>query len=215
MRALFSEADLEAIKQATSSAEGNTAGEIVPYIVKRVIDHDEARWRGATLGALAAALSAGLVSTFGDYWGGWGVWWISLPPLVGAGLGYLIAGLEPIERFFIAQDHLERAARLRAEAAFLEEGVFKTRDRTGVLVFLSLFERQAVILADEGIHRAVPKEEWQELVDQLVAGIRAGRAAQALVEVIGRCGGLLEHYRVARRHDDRDELSDAPRIRER
>jgi putative membrane protein len=215
MRPRFSDADLAAIRQATTAAEGRTGGEIVPYIVERVVDHDEARWRGATIGALAAAVTSGLLDAFGGFWGGSGLWWITLPTLVGAGLGYLVASIPTVERLLIAQDHLERAARLRAETAFLEEAVFETRDRTGVLVFLALFEHQAVILADEGIHRAVPKGEWAALVDELVIGIRAGRATEAMCEVIGRCGELLEHYRVERRDDDADELSDAPRIRER
>jgi putative membrane protein len=143
------------------------------------------------------------------------VWWITLPTVAGAGLGYLIAGVDAVGRRLIPEDHIERSVRLRAEAAFLEEEVFATRDRTGILVFLALFEHRAVILADEGIHRAVPKDEWQQVIDDLITGIKAGRAAAALVEAITRCGGLLEQYEVERRPDDEDELSDAPRIRER
>jgi putative membrane protein len=215
IRTLFSDNDLEAIRQATAMGESRTAGEIVPYIVERVIDGDEARWRGATLGALGAALTAGVVNTLGDFWGGSGVWWITLPTIVGAGFGYLVAGLDSIGRWLIPDDQIERAVGLRAEAAFLEEEVFATRDRTGILVFLALFEHRAVILADEGIHRSVPEGEWQRLVDDLIAGIRAGRAAETMVQAIGNCGKLLEQYEVTRRPDDEDELSDAPRIRER
>ena len=214
-RTLFSEADLEAIQTATAAGELRTAGEIVPYIVERVVESDTARWRGATLGALGAALAAGLVNAFGDFWGGFGVWWITLPTVVGAGVGYLVAGFDAVGRHLIPEDHIERAVHLRAEAAFLEEEVFATRDRTGILVFLALFEHRAVILADEGIHRSVPKGEWQHLVDDLISGIKEGRAAEALVEAITRCGGLLEQYEVERRPDDEDELPDAPRIRER
>jgi putative membrane protein len=215
LRTLFSEADLEAIQAATAAGESRSAGEIVPYIVERVVDRDTARWRGATLGALGAALIAGLVSAFGDFWGGFGVWWITLPTVVGAGVGYLLAGLDAVGRRLIPEDHIDRSVHLRAEAAFLEEEVFATRDRTGILVFLALFEHRAVILADEGIHRAVPEGEWQHLVDDLIVGIKAKRAAVALVEAVTRCGGLLERYEVERRPDDEDELPDAPRIRER
>jgi putative membrane protein len=213
--ALFSEADLEAIRAATAAGESRTAGEIVPYIVERVVERDTARWRGATLGALGVALVAGIANAFGDFWGGYGVWWITLPTVVGAGAGYLAAGIDTVGRRLIPDDHIERSVHLRAEAAFLEEEVFATRDRTGILVFLALFERKAVILADEGIHRAVPQDEWQHLVDDLIAGIKARRAAAALVEAIARCGGLLEQYEVERRPDDEDELPDTPRIRER
>jgi putative membrane protein len=102
----------------------------------------------------------------------------------------------------------------RAEAAFLEEQVFRTRDRTGILVFLALYEHRAVILADQGIHRAVPSGLWQELVDELVAGVAAGEAARALERTVRRCGEVLVEHRVARQPDDRDELDDRPRIRE-
>jgi putative membrane protein len=215
IRSLFSEADIEAIRKATAAGESHTGGEIVPYIVERVFDRDWARWRGATLGALGAALIAGVVHSVGGFWAGFGVWWITLPTIVGAGFGYLVAGLDAIGRRLIPEDHIERGVRLRAEAAFLEEEVFATRDRTGILVFLALFEHRAVILADEGIHRAVPEGEWQHLVDDLIAGIKAGRAVEALVEAIAHCGGLLEQYEVERRPDDEDELPDAPRVRER
>jgi putative membrane protein len=215
IRSLFSEADIEAIRKATAAAESRTGGEIVPYIVEHVFDRDWARWRGATLGALGAALIAGVVHAFGGYWAGFGVWWITLPTVAGAGFGYLVTGIDAIGRRLIPEDHIERGVRLRAQAAFLDEEIFATRDRTGILVFLALFEHRAVILADEGIHRAVPKGVWQGLIDDLIAGIKAGRAAESLIEAIARCGELLEQYEVVRRPDDEDELSDAPRIRER
>jgi len=117
VRAVFSEAELESIRRATAAGERRSGGEIVPYIVERVVDPDEARWPGATLGALGAALLAGLVHTFGDYWGGFGVWWITLPTIVGAGAGYLVAGLDGVGRRLIPEDRLERAVDLRARAA--------------------------------------------------------------------------------------------------
>jgi len=214
-RTVFSEADLEAIRMATAAGESRTAGEIVPYIVERVVERDSARWRGATMGALGGALAAGIANAFGDFWGGSGVWWITLPAVVGAGVGYLVAGFDAIGRRLIPEDLIDHSVQLRAKAAFLEAEVFATRDRTGILVFLALFERRAVILADEAIHRAVPEGEWQHLVDDLIVGIKAKRSVAALVEAISRCGGLLEQYEVERRPDDKDELPDAPRIRER
>jgi len=212
---LFSDDDLAAIREATTAAELQSGGEIVPFIVERVVERDEARWRGATLGALAAALVAGLVHFLGPFWGGSGVWWITLPAVAGAGLGFLVASADAVGRRLIPDDHLERAVRMRAEAAFVEEEVFDTRDRTGILVFLSLFERRAVILADAGINRSVPEDTWQGVVDELVAGIKAGRAAEAMRQAVTRCGRILAEYEVALRPDDTDELPDAPRIRER
>jgi len=210
----FSDADLERVRAATAAAESRTSGEIVPYVVLRVDDHDEGRWRAATLGAVFAAVGAAAVRELGTWWAPLNPWWVALPALAGAALGFLVGAVPVVERWLLSADDLERRVRLRAQAAFLDEEVFRTRERTGVLVFLALFERRAVILADEGIHRAVPAQAWDSLVADLVAGMAAGRAADALCEVIGRCGALLEEHRVARRSDDEDELSDAPRIRE-
>jgi putative membrane protein len=212
---LFTDADLAAIMQRTDRAELRSSGEIVPYIVERIDDYAEARWCGSTLGALALALAAGLTHVLGGYWGGVGLWWMTLPAMVGAGIGYLISAIEPIGRFLIPPDTFDRMAQLRAEAAFLEEEVFRTQDRTGILIFLALYEHRAVILADEGINRAVPTGEWDHLVADLVSGIKAGRASEALQEVITRCGQILADHEVERRPDDEDELADAPRIRER
>jgi putative membrane protein len=211
---LFSEADLEAIRRAAAAAERSTSGEIVPYVVERIDDHAEARWRAATIGALVAALAAGAAHALIGYWSGHGVAWITLPVLAGAGLGYLIGGVAPVTRWLMPADALDLMALRRAEAAFLEEEVWRTRDRTGILVFLALFEHRAVILADQGIHRAVPPGLWQELVAKLVEGMAAGEAASALERTVRRCGEILVEHRVERRPDDLDELDDRPRLRE-
>ena len=216
VRRLLADDDLEAIRAAAAAAEERTAGEVVVYLVGRVDDHEEARYKGATLGALAASLAAGLVHWLGGYWAAAGVLWITLPALAGAAAGYLAAALAPaLERALIDADTLERRVRLRAEAAFLDEEVFATRDRTGILIFLALFEHRAIVLADAGIRAKVEDDVWHGLVDDLVAGVRAGRARAAVVGAVERCGELLERHGVARRRDDRDELANEPRIAER
>ncbi|MCG6949136.1 MAG: hypothetical protein LJE93_09525 [Acidobacteria bacterium] len=212
---LFSEADLESIRDATAQAESRTGGEIVPYIVERVVDRGAARWRGATMGALGLALVAGLANYFGEFWSAAGVMWITLPASLGAGLGYLITGIDAVGRHLISSDVIDWYVQLRAKSAFLEEEVFSTADRTGILIFVALYEHGAVILADEGIHRAVPKGEWEKLVARLVIGIKEGRACEALKETIGRCGEVLERFEVTLREDDEDELANEPRVRER
>lgn len=208
--------DLEAVRRATAAAERRTAGEIVVVAARRVDDHSEARYRAAAFGAVAGALAAGLVHWLGGFWVAAGVLWITLPAVAGAVAGYLAAALVPaLERLLIDADVLERRVRMRAEAAFLQEEVFATRDRTGVLVFLALFERRAVILADAGIHAKVEEGVWDRLVDGLAAGVRAGKTADALVATVERCGEILERHGVERRPDDVDELGDEPRIVER
>lgn len=214
IRALFSDADLEQVREAIARAETSNTGEIVPYLVGRVDDHDVARWRGATLGALMAVLLAVATHAYGGFWWSVDVLWIMLPAFIGAGLGYMLAGVPSIGLGLLTGDDINRRVQLRAEAAFLEEEVFRTRDRTGILVFLAIYERRALILADAGINQAVPDGVWQGLVDDLVQGIRDDRAMEALCTTIERCGQVLQQYDVGTGAENRDELNNGLRIRE-
>ena len=211
---LFSDTDLDKIREAIARAESGNAGEIVPYLVGRVDDYDEARWRGAILCALLMALLAGAAYHYAAFWGGAEALWITLPAMIGAGLGYMLAGLPIIGRVLLMSDAIDRRVQWRAESAFLEESLFSTRERTGILIFIAIYEHRAVILADEGINQAVPVGMWQELVDDLVNGIHDGRPVEALCDAIEHCARVLQEHHVEKRPDDRNELIDGLRIRE-
>jgi putative membrane protein len=80
-------------------------------------------------------------------------------------------------------------------------------DRTGVMIFVSLAERYARIIADEGIAARVPQSEWQAAVDALVVHIRDGRIADGFVAAIDACGNVLATH-FPRTGASRDELPD-------
>jgi putative membrane protein len=94
----------------------------------------------------------------------------------------------------------------------LSEEVFATRDRSGVLLFLSLFERRAIVMGDKGIAARVRQEDWEGIIATIVRGMREGKPAESLIEAVRACGGLLERQGLAIRQDDRDELADGLRI---
>jgi putative membrane protein len=213
---LFTPEAEERIRGAVEKAEGTTSGEIVPYVVAASDSYEGVLWKAAAFGALFFALAAAGIRQFSDLWGPPLALWLTGPPLLGAGLGYLAAGAaEPLRRALIGEEVIERRVRRRAAVAFLEEEIFRTRERTGILIFLSLFEHRVVILGDEGINRRVEKDEWEGIVDDLVSRIRAGETVEGLVAAITRCGELLERRGVAIREDDADELRDHLRSRER
>lgn len=213
---LFSAADRAAILAAVREAEGGTAGEIVPYVVGASDPYPGAVWKGAALGALGAPLVAVAVFWATAYWGAHPALWIVLPGLAGAALGYLLTAWVPAVRRSLAGDAmLDLRTRRRAAEAFLEQEVFKTRDRTGILLFLSLFEHRVVVLGDTGINAKVRQDEWDGLVERLAQGIRTGRPAAALVEAIRECGALLHRRGVEITPSDVNELADELRERER
>jgi len=215
-RKFFSAGDLEAIRKATKEAESGTSGEIVPVVVGACDGWEELPWKVALFGSLAVSLAAALFHVFGSAWPGSVPFWILLPPSLGAAVGFALGRLWPAWwRCLIPGDELEHRVAARARVAFLEEEVFATRERTGILIFLALFERRVVVLGDAGINQAVRKEEWDDVVEILIRGIRSARPGPALVEAIGECGRILAEHGVEIRQDDSNELEDGLRMEDR
>jgi putative membrane protein len=210
----FSAEDEAAIEAAVREAEATTAGEIVPYAVGRSDTYVSAVWKAAVVGAVAVSVAAALVYEVGRFWGALLPLWIALPPGGGAALGFLAATVFPsLRRRLVPPELMELRVRQRALAAFVTEEVFSTRERTGILIFLSLFEHRVLVLGDTGIGARVAPAQWTEIADGIAAGIRAGRPGEALAEGIRRCARLLAE-RVERRSDDTDELGNRLRTAE-
>ena len=216
MKIKFSEHDLERIREAVSGAEATTSGEIVPFVVDRSDPYAVAMWRGAVL---SATVSLALVLLFLQLYEGWGFAWLhtpwgpSLVTVMGGIVGYVFVAVSPgLRRWLAGEDLMTRSVHNRAMRAFVEEEVFKTRDRTGILLFLSLLEHRIEVIGDEGINRVVQPEDWTEIVTTVRDGIKSDRVVDGLIEAIQKCGSLLQRHGVEVRPDDTDELSNRLRI---
>jgi len=103
----------------------------------------------------------------------------------------------------VRKEHAHR----RAMQQFLVQNLHTTRGRTGILIFVSVAERHAEILADTGIDAKVPPGTWQDTVDRLSADIGDGRAVEGFVHAIETCGAhLARHFPPG--SDDPNELPD-------
>lgn len=84
-----------------------------------------------------------------------------------------------------------RRAHDNAMRQFLAHNVHLTEKRTGILIFVSLAERYATVVADAGISDKVAQEEWDAIVGRIVAAAKAGRLSEGLADAIDRSGLLL------------------------
>jgi putative membrane protein len=84
-----------------------------------------------------------------------------------------------------------RQAFRAAVEQFFTLGMTRTRSRAGVLIFVSLAEHYARIIADEGLTGKVTEAEWRAVMDEMVAHLRAGRVTEAYVVAVDRSGQLL------------------------
>ena len=192
--------DRERIAAAIRAAEARTAGEIVVVLARR---SDEYRF----VPLLWAAL-IGLLVPFPL------IWLTRLPALhiqLVALAAFVILALilsHPALRLAVVPGALKRhAAHQAAVEQFLARNLHVTAERTGVLIFASLAERYAEVIADEGIASKVAPAVWDEAVAALTAEAKAGYVAEGILRAIGLVGEVLAAH-VPPRADDRDELPD-------
>jgi putative membrane protein len=210
---LFSEEDRRRIDDAVREAESGTSGEIVVFIVDASGDYADVSWRSAfALAGLVMLADLGY-RHFATFWLSWNPDVVWLATLLAGAVGFLASSWPPLRRALAGRDRMRRRARRAAEAAFASERVFETRDRTGILVYLSLLERQVIVLPDRGIAAKAPEAAWEGAVLTIVQGMKAGRPAEALVAAVKTCGATLLAAGFSARPDDTNEIADGARFR--
>ena len=201
----LSDSDKESLKAAVSRAEGKTSGEIVPFIVSSSGDYLWVHLFWALGGGLAAWPILWKVASSGHF--AMGMAELVLGQWAGVIIGAMIPLIPWVKRMSVPAGVLNRNVHRAVMASFVGAGLTETKDRTGVLLYLSVFERRIQILAEKGINEKMPKGYWQSHVDKIVKGIHSGRPAQVLCEVIDQIGDQLAST-FPRAADDVNELSD-------
>jgi putative membrane protein len=210
---LFSEADLTRVKQAVEEAEGRTSGEIVPYVVEMSDTYEIAEWRAGVMCGVAALGVFVAVRQFTAAWLPFDFVQMAFLVMLATAAGALLTHFIPaLQRLFTGRHLMDLRVHQRAAQAFVTEEVFATKDRTGILIFLSLLERKVVVLGDSGINSKVKQSDWDGVVALITSGIAQGKSTDGLVDAISECGRLLEQHGVQRRRDDKDELLDNLRM---
>lgn len=197
---LFSEAEKQRIESAVQEAEKNTSGEIVPMVVDESYDYPRAEILGAGLFSLATAVSISWACFDESLWH-----FLWLFALCYFPFKLLIRNLPALKRRLIHPLEIRTEVEEKAVVSFLDQGLHHTRDETGILILISLFERRVQVLADRGINAVVPINTWDGIVSSITDGIHRGDTCSALCAAIEHCGQLLEeHFPV--KDDDTDEL---------
>lgn len=205
----FTPEELDRIKAAVKKAEDKISGEIVPVFVERSGFYTIANYRG---GVLFAAIAFSLIVIFDRYVPALAIFDPMLILLLVAAAGFLggmLSHLLPfLKRMLISREHLDQATRKRAETAFLEEEVFNTRQRTGILIFISFFEHEVMVIADRGISKVVEQKEWDDMVQHIIEKVRMGHIVEGIEDAILRCGEVLYEKGFHKTEDDINELKD-------
>jgi putative membrane protein len=209
----FSPQDRERINQAVQQAERGTSAEIVPVVASASGRYD----RPEDIVGLWLTLAALVVVWFvfpaaqhehGSWETAWPHWKL-LAMLAAAVLAFMVGTalatyVAPLRRLFTPRTQMADEVAARARGVFYSQAVHHTAGQTGVLIYVSLYERMGAVLADQMVMDKIGQTALDELRDTL----RGGDVTNALCQTIQAAGQRLAPV-LPRQADDVNELPDA------
>jgi putative membrane protein len=208
------------VSDAVGAAEAATSGEFVTVVAERSDGYSDVAlaWSAVVAFTAIAFLTffpdfyLGLVDTvLGDWNNEWtprGIFGLALAVgIVKFAAMWLLQLWRPLKFLLIPGPIKTRRVRARAIGLFKVGAERRTTGRTGVLIYLSMAEHRAEIVADEAIAGQVPPETWGAAMVDMLAEIRQGRIAEGMAEGVKDVGAVLaEHF--PRNSHDSNELPD-------
>lgn len=206
--------DHKRINAAIAKAETATSGEIFCVLTRQTSEYRETPFAWAAAAALvapAALIPMGFSAAWFDWAPGFGGWTAGHAASASATVAstllayavtqaavFLVAAfivaLPPIRRALTPRSIKRARAHQTAMEQFLSKGLHLTSGRTGVLIFASLNDRQAEVIADEGIYKKVKPEVWDQAIERLTEGLGRGAPADGFVGAIELCGAVLAQH---------------------
>lgn len=212
----FTEEEIKRINRAAAGVESVSSGEVLTAVIKESSNY--------AFPELVFSLAGGflyyLIMTFfhggvermiaGMFWSP-AAWYITAfygaTTLAVIGILYVVSNIPGFDRLIVPRAIMSRNVYRRAMLHFAESGAANTKDRTGILFFISIRERMAFIIADEGINSKVEEGSWDRIMADIVGSIKTGDAAGGIERAVVECGEILkQHFPVQK--DDVNELPD-------
>ncbi len=205
-REFLSDQDREKIIQTVREVELTTAGEIVPMVVSRSSSYPMAD----VIGGVVFALPVSWVLTHiigGLLWIGHQDMWLFSGVFTACFIVFhqTCKQVPWLKRLFIFPGEMEEEVEEAAATRFFREGLYQTRNGTGILIFISVFERRVWVLGGRGINEKVSKDNWGSIVHIITSGIKQKNQAEAVCLAVREAGRLIqENFPIA--PGDQDEL---------
>jgi len=198
---LFNKQEKQKIAATIKNIETRTSGEVAVMVVDASDTYPEASLLAGTI--LGGLLSLVLTDLFFN-----ASLWFFLPLFLVLAIVtcYFCKFFPIVKSIFLPAGRREQQVEARAVQAFYEKELYKTRDQTGVLFFISLFEHKVWVLADKGIYEKISQPVLQEYAHTIAAGIKSDSICAHLCQAITNVGIILaEHFPI--KEDDTNELA--------
>jgi putative membrane protein len=216
----MTDAERSSVSAAVSAVERRTAGEVVTIVTQQSDDYAEVALLWSIFVAFLALAALALFPDFylGIYDRLTGSWVQQWQPREVFGIALLVASLKfagmwllqlwkPLRLFLVPGPIKHERVRARAIMCFKVGAERRTHGRTGILIYISMAEHRAEIVADEAIAGKVDPMVWGEAMAAMLAHVREGRVAEGMVAAVEKVGAVLEeHFPIA--EGDTNELPD-------
>ncbi len=185
---LLSQDDQRRISEAIRAAEANTAGEIVCVLARASSNY---MTYATAWSALLALIAPWILIALTNL----SVREIFLAQIVLFVVLFLILSESSLGRILVPHRARRAEAHRAAMEQFMIRGMARKKNRAGVLIFVSLAEQYARIVADDGIASKVDQSVWQDAIDTLLSCAGEGEIAEGFVIAVEKCGRVLaEHF---------------------
>ena len=202
----ITQADAQQIISTVKKVEKKTSAEIVPMIVNASFHYPLASVYAAVTLSLPVALVLTHYIAPLFYYSRDNMWiFIALFSLLFLLLKGTIARNIFLLRLFLNQHEVEAEVKEAAITAFYKNGLYKTAEKNGVLIYISLLEKRVWILADEDAHKKIEQEFWDSCVATIIDGVKKKQFVPVLCTVIETIGNKLSTLYPCK-SDDIDEL---------
>ncbi|MBU3991477.1 MAG: hypothetical protein KKA12_02855 [Alphaproteobacteria bacterium] len=216
----MTDADHRRVSAAVTAAEANSAGEIVTILAEQSDSYGDIALAWSALAGLIALIALSLAPDFylGLYDRLTGAWMQEWTPRELFGVAALVAAIKfaavwllqlwrPLRLWLVPRPIRNRRVHARALTCFRVGAERRTTGQTGILIYLSLAEHRAEIIAEEAIAAKVPAEVWGEALAAMLVELKASHMADGLIAAVSRVGVVLaEHF--PRANQDVNELPD-------
>jgi len=206
--------DHKRINAAIAKAETATSGEIYCILTRQASEYRETPFAWAAAAALvlpAILVPLGFSAAWFDWVPGFGGWTAGQSASADATVtttlfayavtqavvflaSALVVSTPPVRRALTPRSVKRARAHRTAMEQFLAKGLHLTTGRTGVLIFASLNDRVAEVIADEGIYSKVKPEVWEQAIQRLTEGLGRDAPADGFVAAIELCGAVLAQH---------------------
>ena len=200
-----------AVRQRVASLERSTGVEVIAAVIARADSYPEIPWKAFALGASLALLAATAAALTAPGWeGAEAIVETAVAALATGGAAALATvWVKPLARLFLTRARRQAEALQYAQAMFLDAGLQRTPRRDGILLLVSLFEHEVVVLVDLGVRDRLGPAALDAVISAIIATLKRGRIQDALLDGLARLEETLLASGFRAQPGERDDIAQA------